>query len=86
MIDSIFDKLNEELEQDLLDDQEELLEKLAAIEHKQWMGWAKNILETEDISPERAERWKELFVPYEELSEEMKEKDRVEARKVIAAM
>jgi hypothetical protein len=60
-----------------------IVEKLAALEHDQWMDWAKNILETEEITAERAERWKDLFIPYDELSEEMKELDREWARKVL---
>ncbi len=64
---------------------EDLIEKLAALEHEQWICWAKDILKTEDISKERAERWKELFAtPYDELDEEMKELDREWARKALA--
>lgn len=63
---------------------DEVLERLAALEHKQWVDWAKNILETEEITKERAERWKDLFVAYDDLTEEMKEKDREWARKVLA--
>lgn len=62
---------------------EELIEKLAALEHEQWMQWAKDILKTEEINKERAERWEKLFVPYDELTEEMKEEDRKWARKVL---
>ena len=72
----IFEKLLSEQEDDVV-------EKLAALEHDQWMDWAKNILETEEITAERAERWKDLFIPYNELSEEMKELDREWARKVL---
>ena len=60
-----------------------ILEKLSELEHDQWMEWAKNILESEKINDERAERWKKLFIPYADLSEEDKEKDREWARKVL---
>jgi len=60
-----------------------LLERLSSLEHDQWMNWAKTILKTENISKERAERWEECFVPYSNLTEEMKEYDREYARKVI---
>lgn len=60
-----------------------LLEKLAAVEHDQWFTWAATLLDQEDISDDRASRWKQYFVPYEELPEEIKEHDRVWARKVI---
>ena len=56
---------------------------MAEVEHKQWMNWAKSILKNETISDERANRWKDLFIPYKDLSEEMKELDRKEARKVL---
>ena len=75
-----FDKLYEESVK--TDPDDEILEKLADLEHKQWMAWAKDILKSEDINKERAERWKKLFVPYKDLSEEMKELDREWARKV----
>jgi hypothetical protein len=63
---------------------EELIEALAALEHEQWMEWAKNIIKSEVIDRERVGRWKALFVPYDELDEESKEKDREWARKVLA--
>lgn len=66
------------------DDKKELIEELAELEHDQWWEWAKNILETEDISKEREERWKEKsFKPYEELTEEQKDMDREWAGKVL---
>lgn len=63
-----------------------LLEALAELEHKQWVEWSKNIAKKEKLSPERLERWKELWIPYEDLSEEMKEQDRKWARLVIEVL
>lgn len=65
--------------QELLD-----IERLAALEHDQWAFLIKHLLEVEPtISQERREKWLKLAAtPYEELSEEEKEKDRVWARKV----
>lgn len=60
-----------------------LLERLAAIEHEQWIEWSKNIAEKENISPECLLRWKKYWVPYNELSEDVKELDRVWARKIL---
>ena len=60
-----------------------ILERVAALEHEQWMAWSKNVAETETISGDRLERWTRLWIPYEELSEEMRERDRVWARKAI---
>lgn len=61
----------------------DLLETLAALEHHQWMQWATSILNTEDISQERRDRWGKCIVPYHSLSDEMQEHDRVWARKVL---
>ncbi len=64
----------------------QLLEELASLEHDQWIEWAKSLLENEEISDERKERWKKLFIPYSELSEKSKEQDRVYARKIISKL
>ena len=63
-----------------------LLEALAALEHQQWVRWSKNIADTEDLSEDRVDRWEELWGAYSALSEEEKEKDRKEARKVLALL
>ena len=60
-----------------------LLEQLADVEHEQWRHWAVSVLGSEDISPERANRWSELDRPYSALTEEEKEKDRMWARRVM---
>jgi len=58
-------------------------EKLAEIEHEQWVDWPKTIAHNENISSERLKRWMKLWVPYSELSEEQKNQDRVWVDKVI---
>jgi hypothetical protein len=63
-----------------------LLEKLAALEHEQWISWSMNIVHSESISYERLERWQKLWIPYEQLTEEQKEQDRAWARKALAIM
>ena len=63
-----------------------LLESLAKLEHEQWMAWSKSIAASEKISEERLERWKKLWVEYEDLPEWDKEKDRVWARRAIGKM
>ena len=61
-----------------------ILEKVSSEIHLMWMSWAKKIVQEENISKERIERWeKECFLSYDKLSEEMKELDRKFARKVI---
>lgn len=64
----------------------ELLEKLAEIEHDQWIAWSKDVASKENISEERKKRWETYWVPYSELQENVKEQDRKYARKVIEAI
>ena len=59
----------------------QILEKLAALEHKQWVHWSRAV--AHEVSPERRARWEKYWVPYEELPEDVKEADREWARKVL---
>lgn len=59
----------------------ELLEALSGLEHEQWMTWSKNV--AQEVSEERRRRWEGYWVPYAELSEGVKEWDRVWARKAL---
>lgn len=62
----------------------DLLETLAKQEHDQWMEWAKTLMEKEPgLSPERVARWKAYMVPYNELTDDVKEFDRIWARKTL---
>ena len=64
--------------------EKELIEELAELEHDQWMLWAKDILKSEDITEERADRWEEdSFKPYKDLSGKQKNMDREWAEKVL---
>lgn len=62
----------------------ELREALAALEHEQWMAWAKSLMQSEHLSVDRCCRWDALFVPYAKLTEEQKDQDRKWADKVLA--
>lgn len=66
--------------------EEAALEKLADLEHQQWIEWAKTIMDNEPISQERRDRWAGFMVPYNILPEAIKEHDRVWARRVLAAV
>lgn len=66
-----------------MDFRDELLEELAALEHRQWMEWSQSIAESEDISEARLERWNDYWVPYEDLPDDVQEYDREWARNVI---
>jgi hypothetical protein len=61
--------------------EKELLEKLADLEHQQWIEWSKSV--STEVSKERQARWKKYWVPYSDLDEKVKEQDRVYARKII---
>ena len=58
-------------------------EKLASLEHDQWVDWSKTIAHNENLSTERLKRWQKLWIPYEQLSEKDKDSDRKWADKVI---
>jgi hypothetical protein len=60
---------------------ESLLERLAELEHEQWLAWSQAV--AAEVSAERRRRWQECWVPYKELPEEVKELDRLWARKVL---
>jgi Txe/YoeB family toxin of Txe-Axe toxin-antitoxin module len=64
---------------------QKIVEDLAEIIHNDlWTPFAKGIMESESLSQERLDRWNsQCFMPYENLSEEMKEKDRYFARKFL---
>jgi predicted DNA-binding helix-hairpin-helix protein len=69
---------------------EEMMEKMAAIEHERWAKWQKyihsKILPSKDddlmiIGSEFVERWeRQINTPYEQLSEKEKESDREQVR------
>jgi hypothetical protein len=63
---------------------DELIEQLAALEHRQWVLWSRNIAKREELSAARMKRWKALWIPYERLTPCMKEQDRIWARRVLA--
>lgn len=64
----------------LVDIDEDVIEKLAALEHEQWIKWSQEV--GTEVSAKRKARWSKYWVPYAELTEEVKEHDRVWARKV----
>lgn len=63
---------------------EQLIEKLAELEHLQWLTWTRVLLEEEKgLSKERVKRWTEFRAAYDDLSEKNKEGDRYWANKVM---
>lgn len=65
-------------------DRKELLEALAHLEHSQWMEWSHAIAAEELLTYNRVLRWRDLWKPYDELTEDQKERDREYAREVLA--
>lgn len=72
------------------------LEAVAEQCHKQWAGWTEHVLlklekdhgaDTHILPKVWIERWqRQIDTPYADLSEEEKEADRREARKILAAL
>lgn len=66
-----------------MDRYELALERLADLEHEQWMKWAKTLMKTENLSLNRIARWEKYMVPYSELDAKTKGYDRRWAKKVF---
>lgn len=58
-----------------------LVEYIAELEHQQWIYWAKANMRF--VSETKQKMWEENFKSYNELPEDIKEKDRFHARKMI---
>lgn len=43
---------------------QELIEKLSALEHRQWRSWTEYLIENEDIPEDLEEKWKKNHIPY----------------------
>lgn len=61
---------------------DDLLEALADLEHQQWMQWSQTV--APEVSETRRQRWLKAWIPYHDLSEEVKEQDREWARRILA--
>lgn len=65
-----------------MSEENELLEKLSDLEHKQWSHWTSYMLD--NLTDDNIQRWKEqIKTSYNRLSEKEKESDREWARKVL---
>lgn len=60
----------------------QMIEDLAELEHNIWVEWSRSIARSESISMPRLKRWKALWKPYSQLTEEQKEEDRILARRI----
>lgn len=68
------------------EEDQDLIEKLAELEHFQWVKWSQEIAKREKLSGERLLRWNKYWIPYEKLPEKIKEEDRKWARKVLKVL
>lgn len=64
----------------------DLVEQLAGLEHDQWMRWSKALADKERLSAKCLHRWEACWVPYNQLPEAEKDKDREWARKALFIM
>lgn len=66
-----------------MNNNKELLEKLADLEHQQWAHWTQYMLN--NLTEENIARWRrQIETPYNNLSEKEKESDRKWAKKVLS--
>ena len=63
---------------------ENIREGIANLEHDQWKTWSYTIAQQEEISPDRLERWKQCWIPYQQLPEDVKEHDRKWADQILS--
>jgi hypothetical protein len=64
--------------------EDKLLELVSELIHDEWVEWAKQI--EHEVAEDRKNRWNTVYIPYDDLSEDMKEKDRNYGRKVISML
>ena len=69
---------------------QELIEKLSALEHDQWVQYSKSVYNQirqsasrEDLMRKATDKWLSKWKPYHLLSESEKDKDRIWANKVL---
>jgi len=63
---------------------DDLVEALAKLEHTQWMHWSQAV--AAEVNTATRDKWQRSWVDYAELTEELKEADRVWARKVVTLL
>jgi hypothetical protein len=63
---------------------DDLVEALAEIEHDQWMHWSRTV--AADVSDATRAKWQGSWTNYAALSDDLKDADRIWARKVVALL
>ena len=60
-----------------------LLEKISELVHDIWVDWSRELSVSEHLSSKRLRRWGKCWVPYKELSPELKNLDRDIAKRFL---
>lgn len=63
---------------------DDLIEALAEIEHEQWMHWSHTV--AREVAATTQAKWQRSWVNYAALTDELKEADRIWARKVVTLL
>jgi hypothetical protein len=63
---------------------DDLVEALAEIEHEQWMHWSQAV--AADVTGATRFKWQSSWVDYAKLTDDVKESDRIWARKVVTLL
>jgi len=63
---------------------DDLIEALAEIEHDQWIHWSQAV--AGDVADSTRSKWQRSWIAHGELTEQLKEADRVWARKVVTLL
>lgn len=67
-----------------LNSTDDLVEALAEIEHKQWMHWSQAV--AVKVADATKAKWQRSWVDYAQLTDDLKETDRVWARRVVTLL
>jgi predicted YcjX-like family ATPase len=62
----------------------DLVEALAEIEHQQWLHWSKAV--ATEVADTTRQKWQRSWVDYAELTDDLKDADRVWAREVVTLL
>lgn len=63
---------------------DDLVEALAEIEHEQWMHWSQAV--AADVNDATRSKWQRSWVDYAKLTDDVRESDRIWARKVVTLL
>ena len=63
---------------------DDLVEALAEIEHEQWMHWSQSV--AAEVTEATKVKWQRSWADYVKLADDLKEADRMWARKVVTLL